>query len=73
MPTLKIVGGPRDGGTYVAPDGYREFGYFGEIPVPYKKDDGTMGVAIYKRIYNPKGFHRKRTQLEEIHYVRTKR
>lgn len=68
MGNLKMVGGPRDGDIYKAPDGYREIDYFGEIKVPYVRD-GVTGYAIYRRT---KTITPQKTirPLDEIHYVR---
>ena len=47
MPNLKIKGGPRDGGEYKMGDGYKE--EFGDIRLAYKKEDGSTGIALYRR------------------------
>lgn len=62
MGELKIEGGPRDGGTYKAPDGYREYGYFGEIKLPYN-ENGQTKFAIYER--KKKRDHRRVIVLED--------
>lgn len=70
MPKLKLVGGPRDGDTYNAPDGYRETGYFHDVIIPFI-EDGQTRFAIYRRkkIRTPQ----KTIQfLDELHYVKTK-
>lgn len=66
MGNLKIVGGPRDGGSYKAPDGYRETGYFGDIVLPYV-ENGETKYAVYKRAKEITP-HKTIRFIDEIHF-----
>lgn len=68
MPYLKMIGGPRDGDYYKAPDGYREIDYYGDIRVAYN-DNGVTKFATYRRAWETTPQKTKRP-LNEIHYVR---
>jgi len=67
MGRLKVIGGPRDGDMYKAPDGYRELDYWDEILLPYN-EDGETKYATYRR---KKIRTRQKTIqiLDELHYV----
>lgn len=54
MAKLRFIDGPRKGGDYHTPGGYREIGYSGEILVPFiPEKGGATGVAVYRRTDNP--------------------
>jgi hypothetical protein len=63
-----MIGGPRDGGYYTTPDGYKE--EFGDIRVAYIKDDMSTGVALYRRrmIVTPQKTIRPTDEMEFVRY-----
>jgi hypothetical protein len=72
MAKLKIVDGPRAGGDYHTPGGYREIGYVGEILIPYvPKNSVTTKIALYTRKDTPHSRGKKKpTHDGELHYVK---
>lgn len=67
MAKLKIVGGPRNGDTYNAPDGIRELGYFGQVKIPYI-ENGITKYAMYKRAWTVTPQKTKRL-INELHFI----
>lgn len=63
---LKLVGGPRDGGTY-SPGRWEPFD---EERLAYRKEDGSTGIAVYRRrkMVTPQKTIRFTDEMEFVRY-----